>query len=128
MLLPAVTGSGVSTLVIDNSAIVPTVVVAVALLLPGLPSADAEVIAAVFDSTLPPATAASTATTRVNAELPTAKLACVQSTVPLAPTAGVVQLQPAGDVKDTKLVPTGRASLHAADVAAFGPLLVAVIA
>ena len=97
---PAVTGSGVSTLVTERSAEVATVVVAVALLLPELGSVVAAETVAVFEITVPAAVEASTWTVRVKTALPTANEALEQETVPPAPTAGLVQLQPAGAVQD----------------------------
>ena len=47
--------------------------------------------------------------------------------VPPDPTEGVVTIQPAGDIKDTKLVPAGKISLRCTLPASKGPLLVMVI-
>lgn len=60
MLVPALTGSGVSTFVTDRSAIAATFVVAVALSLPGFGSAVAEVTVAVLLKTVPAPTDAPT--------------------------------------------------------------------
>src|SRR5690349_20659753 len=95
MLLPAFTGSGESVLESWRSACAATVVVAVALSLPELPSDELDVTVAVFDNTVPAATFGATFTIRVKADPPTAKLAFVQVIVPPAPTAGVVHDQPA---------------------------------
>src|SRR6185369_17838427 len=64
-LLPAVTGSGESDLVTARSALVCTVVVAVALLLPGVPSDEVEVTVVVLVIVVPLATLALTLTTIV---------------------------------------------------------------
>ena len=103
---PTVSGSGASASVTERSADAATVVVAVAALLAGVGSVVADEIVAVLPS-VPAAVAASTCTTSVNAAVPIANAAFVQDTVPPAPMAGVVQLQPAGDVSDTNVVPAG---------------------
>ena len=59
---PAFAGSGASVLVIDTSALVLTVVVAVAVLLPGVGSGVDDVTVAVFVSVVPVATFGSTPT------------------------------------------------------------------
>jgi hypothetical protein len=104
-----------------------TVVVAVALSLPGLGSVEAEPTVAVFDTTVPFATPGPTATTSVNTAELTAKDAFEQLTVPPAPTAGVVQLQPPGEDRETNVVPAGSVSLIVALAAVPGPELIAVI-
>ncbi len=126
-LLPATTGSGVSTLVTDKSADAATAVVAVALLLALLLSPVFDVTVAVLLRTVPAATDGATAVVSVNTALPTANDTFEQDTVPVAPTAGVVQDQPATAGNETKVVPAGSVSLHDAVVAASGPLLVTVI-
>lgn len=114
-------------MVIDRSADAATVVVAVALSLPILGSGVVDDTVAVFESTVPAATDGSTATTKVNAAGPGANDAFEHDTVPLAPTAGVVQLQPPGDANDTKVVPAGKVSLNEAAAALLGPAFVTVI-
>ena len=127
-MVPAITGSGESTFVTDKSAEpAPTVVAAVALLLPGVGSVVADDNVAVLLSTVPALTPAPTCATRVNAALPMANDAFVQLTAPAAPTAGVVQLQPAGEVSDTKVVPVGKVSDSDTVDALLGPALLAVI-
>ena len=121
------TVEGDPELLMTRSADAATVVVAVAELSPGDPSLLADVIVAVLLSTLPDATLASTATVSVNTSLPTLKLGLLQVMVPLLPTAGVVHDQPATLGNETKFVPAGSVSLHDADGAGLGPLLVAVI-
>src|SRR5690348_16341377 len=104
MLLPAFTGSATSTFVSERSADAATVVVAVALSLPVFGSVVAEATVAVLERTVPLATPASTFTTRVTSPPPTRTLAFEHETVPPAPTAGVVQLQPAAEDSETKVV------------------------
>ena len=82
----------------------PTVAVAVALLFPGLGSAEAEDTVTVLEITVPALVDSGTATTMVKgAGLATANATVEQAIVPAAPTAGVVQLQPPGAATDTKL-------------------------
>ena len=50
----------------------------------------------------------------------------VQEILPLAPTAGVMQVQAAGDAKETKVVLDGMASLKTTFTAGWGPLLFTV--
>jgi len=52
-------------------------------------------------------------------------VAAVQETVPEAPTAGVVQVQPAGAVSDWNVVPPGSGSERATFIAVLGPALAA---
>ena len=74
-----------------------TVVVAVALSLPGAGSDVADDTVAVFVN-MPVIPAF---TTNVKTALPTARVVAEQETVPFAPTAGVVHDQPPGDESDT---------------------------
>src|SRR5262245_55525066 len=69
-----------------------------------------------------------TCTTSVNAAfVPDAKVGLVQDTVPLAPTTGVVQVQPLViGVSDWKVVPGGSGSVSVVLVASIGPALLAV--
>ena len=55
---------------------------------------------------------------------PLARLGVVQVTVPFVLTAGVVQVNPAGVVFDTKTVPAGNGSLNVTASAVAGPRLV----
>src|SRR6266852_4211141 len=110
MLPPAPTGSGVSTFVVDRSATVATVVVAVPLSLPGFGSVVADDAVAVLERTVPFATVGSTATVRVKTAPPIARLGCEQEIVPPAPTAGVVHDQPPGEDTDTNVVQAGKVS------------------
>jgi hypothetical protein len=103
------------------------VVDAVPLSLPGFGSVVLDAAVAVFDSTVPALTAASTVTVSVKTALPTPNDGFEQDTVPLAPTAGVVHDQPPGEESDTNVVPAGSVSENAADAAVLGPALVNVI-
>ena len=124
--VPAVTGSGVSTFATDRSADVATLVVSVSLSLSAFESVgDATV--AVLLMIVPDAVDGSTATVSVKTALPGAKLAFEQETVPVAPTAGVVHDQPAGDESDTNVVFAGSVSDKLAVAALLGPGLLAVI-
>ena len=102
-----------------------TVVVAVAELLVELGSEVAELLTvAVLEMVVPSAVAGMTWTTRVKvAVAPLARGDVVQLTVPVVPTAGVVQDQPAGAATDWKVVCDGNGSLMVTLTAAFGPAL-----
>ena len=65
-------------------------------------------------------------TTMIDAEVVSAKLASVQVIFPVAPTAGLVQVHPAGAETEAKVVLVGTASRKLTAVAAAGPLLVMV--
>ena len=78
-------------------------------------------------STVPLAVAGATMTTSWKTALPGARVVAVQETVPVPPTAGVVQLQPAGEESETKLVPAGRVSETATVAALLGPALLTVM-
>jgi hypothetical protein len=127
MLVPAATGLGVPLFVTDRSQLTLTPVVTVVLLFALFGS---EVLAETVDVAVivPMATLEATfTTTTMSAEDPELKLEpSVQLTVPVPPTAGVVQVQPAGASTDWKVVLVGVASLKAAPVAAAGPLFVTV--
>ena len=69
-------------------------------------------------------TTMATATTSRKLDVVTAKLALLQLIAPLAPTAGVVHVQPAGAMSETNVVPEGSVSLQLALVALSGPLFV----
>jgi prephenate dehydrogenase len=76
---------------------------------------------------VPAATAGATLTTTImSAEVPAASDGSVQFTVPVPPTAGVVQVQPAGARTDWNVVLVGVASVKLAPAAAAGPLFVTV--
>ncbi len=102
-----------------------TVTELVAVLFAKFGSLTAEETVAVPEITVPLATAAPTVTTSVNEpEAPLARAeVAVQVTVPVAPTAGLTQFQPAGFVSDAKVVFGGVTCVHVG-VAGDGPLLV----
>lgn len=120
-------GSGDATFTVSKSAEVTTVVVAVALSKPGDGSVVAEVTVAVFEIIVAAATPDPTATTSVKTELPNPAEAFEQLTVPPEPTAGVVQVQPPGELNDTNVVPAGNVSLMFAVAALLGPAFVTVM-
>jgi hypothetical protein len=97
----------------------------VPLLFPGIGSDVAEEIVAVF--VIEPPAPASTLTTSVKTALPGVSDAIEQDTVPFDPIAGVVHDQPAGEVKDTNVVPAGSVSDIATVEALLGPALLTVI-
>src|SRR5438445_445134 len=118
MSVPDVASAG-ALLVIARSA-AWTVVVAVAVLLRRLGSEVVEVTVAVLEIVVPSGVLGLTWTTMVNvAVAPLARDAVVQLTVPVEPTAGVVQVQPAGCVSDWKVVSAGRGSFIVTLAAAF---------
>src|SRR2546428_42262 len=101
------TGSGVSVLTTRRSAEVATVVNAEALLLlfgsGSVVVVEAEAVLAMVELL---ATLAPTCTTMVKlAVAPAARVGLVEEMVPVPPTGGVVELQPAGAVSETKVVP-----------------------
>src|SRR5882762_6554138 len=78
-----------------------------------------------FVITVPGVVVVATCTTRGKlAVAPEASEPIVQVIVPALPTAGVVQLQPAGVGMDTNVVPVGITSVNVRVVAVAGPLLV----
>jgi hypothetical protein len=94
-----------------------------AVLLPGLGSTLDEETTAVL-VIVPGATDEAICTTSVNSALPLLSSdAAEQITCPLAPTAGVVHVQPAGDVIDTNVISTGSVSVTLTTAAGYGPLL-----
>jgi hypothetical protein len=102
-----------------------TVTLAVALLFEGLGSVIEEEPISVSVMTVPVAVPAFTFVIRVNAAAePAARLAMLQLTVPVAPTAGVEQLHAAGLASETKVVLVGIASVNVTVVATAGPLFV----
>jgi hypothetical protein len=127
MLPPGLTGSGVSTFVIDRSAAVETVVVAVPLSLPVFGSDVADDTVAVFDNTVPAVVDRSTATTNVKTALPIPNDRLVQETVPPKPTAGAKHPQPPGDASETNVVPAGIGSDSLTEAASPGPALLTVM-
>jgi hypothetical protein len=125
-VLPTVTGLGVPLLVTARSQAVATFVTTVVLLLAELGSvvlADTEELAVMVAAVTDEATLTAT---MMSAEALAARLESVQFTVPVAPTAGVVQDQPTGAETDWNVVLVGIASVKLTDEAAAGPLLVTV--
>jgi hypothetical protein len=126
ILAPAATGLGLPLFVTVKSQAVVTVVVTVVLLFAELGSGVSDVTeefavivtGATFDATF--------TTTIMSAEAPAARLRSVQLTFPVAPTAGVVQDQPAGIETETNVVLRGVASVKLTEDAVPGPLFVTV--
>src|SRR6185436_15893387 len=115
MLLLAVTGSGVSVLlVICRSAFTCTVVVALAELFALTVSGEVVAVVAVFVMIVPLVTLVSTLTTIVNTAVSEPATSAFANTMLPVPPAGTrsVRAQP-GDavVAETKVVPTGTASV-----------------
>src|SRR5579863_2949099 len=128
MLLLACTGFGEATLVtVKFGAVVPTTVVAVAVLFNAFGSLADEFAETFCEITVPFAVPALTFTTKVKvaavrADMPT----LVHTTLPVPPMAGVMQLHPAGAAIDTKVVFAGIVVTTVALSAALGPLLVTI--
>jgi hypothetical protein len=130
---PGLTALVAALFVIDKSAVVGatvvTVVVAVALLFPGTGSVVALVTLAVF-VIVPLPKAGSTRTTREKvAVAPLTSVRRLQLTVPVAPTAGDVQLNagPLPCTNDTNVVLAGTTSVSETLWASADPLFVTVI-
>src|SRR5580700_9975951 len=123
MFDPAVTGFGTPLLVTERSHSIATFVTVVFVSVATEFVADRiEVAVIVVAVTL----AATFTTTTILATSPTAKEGSLQVTVPVAPTAGVVHVQPTGAITDAYVVLVGVASVKVAVVAAAGPLFVIV--
>jgi hypothetical protein len=105
----------------------PIAVLVWAVLLIRYASTLPDVSVAVF-STVPVALA-STATTIPNVALPPERKLpdTIHLTVPVAPAAGVVMVQPAGAVADTNLVPAGITSVSVSWLDTSGPLLLTIM-
>src|SRR5579872_1728863 len=123
MLFPACTGFGDATFVTDKfGPLVPTMVVAVAVLFDELGSLAAEATETVSVMAVPFATPLLTLTTIENVpELSASMLTFVQVAVPVPPTAGVRQVHPEGGVKEMNVVLAGMDSTTVALSAALGP-------
>lgn len=119
-----VTGLGAPVLVTARSQASATGVTMLVLLLAVLGSVVVEetVETAVIDAAV--TVDARLTTTMMSADVPEAMLGFVQVTLPVAPTAGVVQVQPTGAETEAKVVLGGVASMNWALVAAAGPLFV----
>ena len=128
--LPACTGFGEAVLVTTMFAVpaAPTPVNTLALLFARFGSVVPEVTLSVSRICVPLTAAAFTftCTLKVATAAPLATNGLVQVMFPDAPTAGVVQAQPAAGVIEKKVVLAGTASLKTALTAASGPLLVTV--
>jgi hypothetical protein len=122
ILLPAATGLGAPLLVTARSQAVETGVVVVVVLVSEFVAETDEVavigVAMILEATF--------TTTRMAADVFAAKLGSVQVTFPVAPTAGVVHVHPAGAETEANVVLVGTASRKLTDVAAAGPLFVIV--
>src|SRR5205809_2479077 len=104
------------------------VVVAVALLLPGVTSVVALETDAVLLSVVPLAVVALTLTISVNVAVAAGVIvAIVDWSVPVPPTGGVVEVQVAGAVNETNVVFAGMASLSVTVWALLGPRLLTVM-
>src|SRR5436190_18808338 len=130
MFCPAVTGSGVSTLVTPTSIVVAapvTAVVAVAVLLPVVVSVG-EATVAVLVIIVPFGVEALAVTTRVKTcgPLPAGR-AVPPVRAPVTVPAVLAHVQPAGAVHETNVVFAGTVSVSVTLCASLGPLLVTVI-
>jgi len=127
MVFPAVIGLGIPLLVTAKSHVTFRLVVTVVLLLALLGSevvADTEEVAVIG----PEVTVEGTFnTTTMSADVPAPRFALsVQVMVPAVPTAGVVQVHPAGASTDWNVVFAGVAWVNETLAADAGPLLVSV--
>jgi hypothetical protein len=112
-------------LVIERSACTLTVAVDVEELLPAFGSVVAVLTVAVLLMVDPLGVDGPTRTTSVKFAVdPATIVAFAAVTVPVAPAAGVVAVQPAGAVNETNVVLGGRTSLSDTVEASLGPLLV----
>ena len=126
MLDPAVTGLGVPLSVTAMSHAAPTGVVTLVLLFAEFGS---EVVAETEEAAVIEVAVTVEGTfntTMMSADVLAATLGFVHVIVPVAPTAGVVQVHPAGAEIEAKVVFVGVASVNVAPVAAAGPLFVTV--
>ena len=126
MVFPAVTGLGVPLLVTVRSHATIRFVVTLVLLLAELGS---EVVAETEEAAvmeLAVTVDGTFSTTMISVAVPDAMLGFVHVIVPVALTAGVVQVHPAGAETDWKVVLVGVASVNVAPEDAAGPLFVTV--
>src|SRR5262245_45566946 len=123
---PATTLAG-PVLVTTRSTSVSTVVVVVAVLLPGVGSVAAEPAVAVL-VIVEPSAALELRWTMIEktADSPLAAVPFVKVIVPVPPTAGVVLVQPAGAAAETNVVPAGITSVIVTVWASLAPLFVKV--
>src|SRR5713226_10285412 len=125
MLLPAVTLTGPVFVTARSAPGAATLVVTVALLLPGVGSGVLEVAEAVLEMTVPLGVPAVMFTTMLKVPVaPEASAALVKVIAPVPPTAGVVVVQPPGAVAETKVVLVGTLSVRMTVVELLGPLLI----
>jgi hypothetical protein len=125
---PARTDVTEGVFVIERSAspVIETFVIVVALLLAGIGSVVVDEVAeaVLLIGVVVPAVILSGKLAVAKA----ARLAIVQVTVPVPPTAGFVQVQPVGFIIDENVVPVGMVSVNVTFKAVLGPLLVKVCA
>lgn len=124
---PIGAGSGAAFFVIPRFEAAWTSVSAVDALSFGSGSLVVVEIVAVFDNVEPFVSAGLVLSTSVKTSLPGENAGRVQLTVPVAPGAGVVQLQPAIELIETNVVPAGSASFRTTFCASSGPSLLIVI-
>src|SRR5436853_2243914 len=125
MLLPAITGSGESVLVIARSAITCTVVVVVPVLLPGVGSVVVLAAVALLLMTVPLAVLLLTLTTIVNTAVSPAATVAFEKTI--GPAVFAAQPLPVVTIADTKVVLAGTASVTVTVCASLGPALLKLI-
>ena len=122
MVPPAATGFGVPLFDTAKSQATTTGVVVVVVLT--VEFVEESVDVAVIEATV--TVGATLTATRIVTDVLAAKLGSVQVTFPVPPTAGVVQVHPAGADTDANVEFAGTASWKLTPVAAAGPLLVTV--
>ena len=122
-MLPWVAGFGSPLLVTVRSHTVATAVTVVVVLVFTEFVAETDEVAVIVPAAMVGATFT---TTTMSAAVPEAMLGSVQLTFPVAPTAGVVHVQPTGADTDWNVVLSGVASVKLTAVAATGPLFVTV--
>jgi len=120
MVPPAATGLGAPLLLTARSQAAVTGVLVLVVMVRAL-VAETEDVAAIAAAVTVGGTFT---TTMIDAEVVAAKVGSVQVIFPVAPTAGVVHVQPAGADTEAKVVLAGTASRKLTLVAAAGPLFV----
>ena len=116
------TGTGLGTFVTERSAELPTVTLALALLLVLLGSPVVEETESVWVIVVPDATFVFTLTTKVKLAVVVAAIVVVSVQFKLART----QVHPAGPVKETAVVLAGSVSVNTGAAAVAGPALLNV--
>lgn len=96
-------------------------------LLPGTGSVVEELTDAVLLIVVSQATLGLSLTVNAKFAEPVARVAMLQVIAPVPPTAGVVQVQPAGDVRDWKFVLAGGAPVKVTAIAAVAAVLFATV-